>query len=168
MSRTPEPKVRAFQTMAVDRHNILQLGPRTARPGKSRELVLQVFHRTTGGGVSVLIEEGQVDVLARWFTGTEPVTHHEGGHPPLGPQPDGSFQEPTIYFREFTVVPSAFTLRDLQTTARASTGDNGGCTVAIGWNGSGRTRSATLSGEDRRAVGGFLTRFARDGWTTGA
>lgn len=158
--------MQAFRVPAVDRYSILQLGPRYARPGNSRELVLQVFHRTTGGAVSVLIEEDQVGVLARWFTGTERVTYHDGGHPPLGPQPDGSFQEPTIYFREFTVVPTAWILRDLQTTARGSVQDNGGCTVSISWNGSGRTRSATLSAEDRRAVGGFLTRFDRDGWAT--
>jgi hypothetical protein len=158
--------VQPFQVPSVDRYMILQLGPRTARPGNSRELVLQVFHRTTGGGVSVLIEPDQVGILARWFTSTEAVTHSSGGHPPLGPQPDGSFQEPTLYYRQFIVLPSFWTLRDLQTTAETEMLDNGGCRVSVFWNGSGRTRSATLSAEDRRAVAGFLTKFDRDGWAT--
>lgn len=163
MARTP--KVKPFWLTSMGGYNIIEFGPRYPQPGASRELVLQVFHRTTDGRVSVLIEPDQVDVLGRWFLGEEVVIHHSGGHRPLGEQPDGSFQEPTEYFREFTVFNHAWTLRDLQTTAEAIRDPDGTVEITISWNGSGRTRSARLSSEDRRAVAGFLTKFHRDGWT---
>lgn len=159
--------VRPFRVMSADGYNVLQFGPRHARPSAAnRELVLQIFHRTIDGGVSALVTAEQVGVLARWFESTEPVVHHDGGHPPLGPQPDGSFQEKTIYYREFSVLPHIWTLRDLQTSAEAEMLENDRCAVRVWWHGSGRARAAELSAEDRRAVAGFLTRFARDGWAT--
>lgn len=160
-------RVRSFQVISADGYIVVGFGPRYRNPGNSRELALQVFHRTMGGGVSVLIEPEQVGILAQWFTAEEPTVHSSGGHPSLGPQPGGSFQEPTLYYRQFIVLPHTWILRDLQTTAEAENTDNGGCDIWIKWNGSGRTRSASLSPEDRRAVAGFLTRFDRDGWATG-
>jgi hypothetical protein len=164
---TRGPAVRPFQVTSVNGYNIVQFGPRYVHPpATDRELVLSIYHRTTGGDISVLITPDQVGVLARWFTGEEPVVHHTGGHPPLGAQPDGSFQEPTIYFREFAVLPSVWTIRDLQTSAEAEMLENDRCAVRLWWHGSGRGRSAELSAEDRRAISGFLTKFERGGWAT--
>lgn len=54
----------------VDHNDVLQVGARHKKPC-SDDLVLQVFHRTTGGGRSVLIEREQAaelhDWLGRWL-----------------------------------------------------------------------------------------------------
>ena len=167
MARDTSGRVRPFQLRAVNGLDVFQLGPRTHRPGNSRELSLSVFHRTLGGAVGVLIAPEQIGILTQWFTGTLTEDHHEGGPPVPVPQPDGSFQEPTVYYREFNVMSTVWLLRDLQTSAKAMSLKNGGCVVRSWWHGSGRSRSAELSAEDRRAVGAFLTRFDRDGWATG-
>lgn len=158
-------RIEPFRVTAINGRDVLQFGPRYPDSYASRELFMRVYHRTTGGDVSVLVTPEQVGVLARWFLGEQPVIHASGGHPPLGEKPDGSFQEPTLYFREFTVIRETFVLRDLQTTATGTALPNGGCSVGIVWNGSHSGRAAVLAAEDRRAVAGFLTKFERDGWT---
>lgn len=57
-------KIVPFQL--VGGNDVFQLGPRYTRPYDDTT-VLSVFHRTTGGGVSWLIEEGRLAIFAEWL-----------------------------------------------------------------------------------------------------
>ena len=51
----------------LDGTDVLRLGPRHARP-VSDDLVAQVFHRTTGGGRSALLNRAAAESLRNWLT----------------------------------------------------------------------------------------------------
>ncbi len=122
------------QFVGKDGRMILEFCSRYARP-QDDMTVMNVFHRTTDGGVSVLLEREDIRPLANWFAGTKPF---------LAP----------------------VTLMELDGTQTRAVFKDYGPTVGVtvAWKGSGRARSVTLSGEDRRAVAAWLDHIDRNGW----
>lgn len=55
-------------------NKVLQFGPRYTRP-IDHTMVMSVFHRTTGGDVSVLLDDLSAKALARWLA--EPAGTHQ-------------------------------------------------------------------------------------------
>jgi hypothetical protein len=55
-------------------NKILQFGPRYTRP-LDHTMIMSVFHRTTGGDVSILLDDLSVTALARWLV--EPTGTHQ-------------------------------------------------------------------------------------------
>jgi len=65
-------KITPYQQVGTDGRTVLEFGPRYSRVPQDDTTLLSVFHRTTNGGVSFLLERDDFAVLAEWFRGSEP------------------------------------------------------------------------------------------------
>jgi hypothetical protein len=71
-------RITPFQVVGTDGRNVLQFGPRYARLAYDDTTVISLFHRTTGGNVSVLLERYHFADFARWLAAGERIWHYEG------------------------------------------------------------------------------------------
>lgn len=70
-------KIPPFQLMAVNGREVLEFGPRYTRMAYDDTMIVQLFHRTLGGGVSVLLERYHFADFARWLSSDERVWSFE-------------------------------------------------------------------------------------------
>lgn len=129
--------------------------------------VLNVFHRTTDGGVGVLIERNEFHQLAEWLTADWSATGEED-YFRLGARRVDENGVP-LYYRGVRQTVGQFMIHDLQTTAILSKpgnlrpGQGRALGVAVFWNGSERPRSAVLN----EVEVGLLTEWMADVDTNG-
>jgi hypothetical protein len=163
----PKTKAPAYQLRSSEPtpNMIVQLGARYARP-LDDTTVLNVFHRTTDGGISVLLERDEFHTLAQWLAGQWPVPGGEEFFQE-GPVRRGETGIPLAY-REVRQTVGQFMIHDLQTTAiltKAGNTDRGrGMAVLVRWNGSGRTVSALLRDVQVTLFEEFVTDADTKGW----
>jgi len=134
---------------------VLQLGARYARP-QDDATVLSVFHRTTDGSVSVLLERDDFTVLAQWLRGEaqDAVTG--------GPRPG---VEDDRYYQERIVRQHVLAFRGHQTKAVLSRPTlAGGMDVRIYWNSSGRTARVHLDDAQVLELAAWAAEHDAQGW----
>lgn len=137
-------KIKPFQAMSVNGRNVLEFGPRYSRRAYDDTTVIQCFHRTLGGGVSVLFERNDFATFTRWLA--EPG---EGRWEFPGLQTTVSFEKGDLRYAESHQDPL-----DVP----------GGLLVRIWWNGSGRTASALLDARGRAALLDWAADKEANGW----
>jgi hypothetical protein len=126
---------RAWAGRPGNENMILQLGPRYDPP-LDDTTILQLFHKTTDGGVSVLLERDAFQALAMVLnaSSTGEWTHN-----------DGQTAARIIWL--------------------AILGHDGGCAmVTIKWNGSGRYRTVKLKENQFETFRAIVANMAREGW----
>lgn len=167
-TRAPSYRLRSSEPTP---NMIVELSARYARP-LDDTTVLNVFHRTTDGGISVLLERDEFHTLAQWLAGQWPAPGGEeffqegpgAGHSPVRRDETGV----PLHYREIRQTVGQFMIHDLQTTAiltKAGNTDRGrGMAVLVRWNGSGLTRSALLRDVQVTLLEEFVTDADTKGW----
>jgi hypothetical protein len=147
-------------TGSENRSVILSFHARYSRPYDDTTVV-SVFHRTTNGRVSVLLEREDFRDLAAWLAQE---------HSPLSDDLPVSFDRRVdgrgvpVYYRAIQSNGWQFGLHDLQTQMEIIDRFDGGLRFILKWNGSGSSRSLILSREAADRLRAWIADTDKNGW----
>lgn len=154
-----------FSAFGTDprRYMVLELGVRYRTP-QDNTTVMNVFHKTTDGGVSVLLERETFHHLSEWLDGGRISGRLTIEAPDLF---DVRTKLPLTY-QEVGITDRMFEIHGTQTSARIvkPTAPSGpALAVSISWNGSGRSRSISLDRASTDRLTDWMVDADAHGWT---
>jgi hypothetical protein len=154
-------KTESFDMAGSENRNvILSFHARYAHPYDDTTVV-SVFHRTTNGQISVLLERGDFRDLAAWMAQE---------HSPLNDDPPVSFdrrvdgQGIPVYYRAVQSNGWQFCFHSLQTEMEIIDRFDGRLRFVLKWNGSGISRSLILSREAADRLRAWIADTDANGW----